>query len=342
MRILAALGEKTAPQKPGYEKLIPRTRAASHRLTYTTTIGRGRTDVKQVTAARVDSAPVSATVRQGDVMLSSRALAAPALAPLACLVAVPIYTGLLLVLHEPMAAQLTTAAVFAASLLSSLAGFAFSALCGAMLFQFRHDPVAVVQIMLLCSLANQSLSVWLLRREIDWRQLLPFLLPGATGVLCGVFALLHLQVDTYVRVLGCILIAYGAYMLMRPPITVRQPGIVGDAISGFFGGVLGGLAATPGAPVSIWCVMKGWDKTRQRALYQPFIMIMQIVALVAIPAMRESGSAQLGFPPMVYLYVPAGLMGTVVGFSWFRRMTGRQFHIAVDLLLAISGAGLLV
>ena len=64
--------------------------------------------------------------------------------------------------------------------------------------------------MLLCSLApNQSLSVWLLRREINWRQLLPFLLPGATGVLCGVFALLHLQVDTYVRVLGCILIAPG-------------------------------------------------------------------------------------------------------------------------------------
>ncbi len=49
-----------------------------------------------------------------------------------------------------------TAAVFAASLLSSLAGFAFSALCGAMLFQFRHDPVTVVQIGLLCSLANQS------------------------------------------------------------------------------------------------------------------------------------------------------------------------------------------
>jgi hypothetical protein len=73
-------------------------------------------------------------------MLSSRALAAPALAPLACLIAVPIYTGLLLVLHEPMAAQLTTAAVFAASLLSSLAGFAFSALCGAMLLSSAMTP----------------------------------------------------------------------------------------------------------------------------------------------------------------------------------------------------------
>jgi hypothetical protein len=245
-------------------------------------------------------------------------------------------------MHEPTAAQLTTVAVFAASLLSSLAGFAFSALCGAMLLQFRHDPVTVVQIMLLCSLANQSLSVWLLRREIEWRPLLPFLLPGATGVLCGVFALLHLQVDTYLRVLGCILVVYGAYMLVRQPVTLRHAGIVGDVISGFFGGILGGLAATPGAPVSVWCAMKGWDKTRQRALYQPFIVIMQIVALVAIPAMRAGGSAHIGFPPMVYLYVPAGLIGTAIGFAWFRRMTSRQFNIAVNALLAVSGAGLLL
>jgi uncharacterized membrane protein YfcA len=241
-----------------------------------------------------------------------------------------------------MAAQLTTAAIFAASLLSSLAGFAFSALCGAMLFQFRHDPVTVVQIMLLCSLANQSLSVWLLRRHIEWRTMLPFLPSGAAGVLCGVFALLHLQVDTYVRVLGCILVVYGTYMLVRQPVTLRRAGIVGDAISGFFGGILGGLAATPGAPVSIWCTMKGWDKTRQRALFQPFIMIMQIVALVAIPGMQAGGSAQIGFPPMVYLYVPAGLIGTAIGFSLFRRMTSRQFNIAVNVLLAVSGAGLLL
>jgi len=271
-------------------------------------------------------------------MRSTRALDSPALVPLACLFAVPLYAGLIFVLHEPMTAQLTTAAVFAASLLSGLAGFAFSPLCGAMLFQFRHDPIIVVQIMLACSLANQSLSVWLLRRDISWRQLPPFVLPGAVGVLCGVFALLHLQPDVYVRVLGCILVVYGCYMLVRPPFTLRQTGVVGDAISGLFGGVLGGLAATPGAAVSIWCAMKGWDKTRQRALYQPFILIMQVVALIAIAAMRTGGATQIGFPPMVYLFVPAGLIGTVIGFSWFRRMTSQQFGIALKMLLTMSGA----
>jgi hypothetical protein len=275
-------------------------------------------------------------------MQSRGALVSEALVPFACLLAVPVYSGLLFVWHEPLTAELTTGAVFAASLLSSLAGFAFSALCGAMLFQFRHDHVMVVQIMLFCSLANQSLSVCMLRRDIEWRLLRPFVLPGAAGVLCGVFALLNLRIDTYLRVLGWILIIYGSYMLVRRPITLRCPGIIGDAVSGFFGGMLGGLAAIPGAPVSVWCTMKGWDKTRQRALYQPFIMIMQIVALLAIPAMQAGGPTRVGFPPMVYLYIPAGLIGTVIGFACFRRMTSRQFHVAVNGLLAISGAGLLV
>jgi uncharacterized protein len=272
----------------------------------------------------------------------ARAFDTSSLMPLAWLAVLPAYGGLVFALHEPVAAQLTMAAVFAASLLSSLVGFAFSPLCGAMLFQFRNDPVTVVQIMLLCSVANQSLSVWLMRRDIDWRQLSPILLPGAAGVLCGVLALLNMQVEIYVRLLGGALIAYAAYMLFRPPIALTRAGIVGDTLAAFVGGIFGGLAATPGAPVSIWCSMKGWDKTRQRALYQPFILVMQIVALLAICVMRTGNSVQFAFPPMVYLYIPAGLIGTVIGYSWFRKLTNRQFGVALNVLLAASGTGLLL
>ena len=45
--------------------------------------------------------------------------------PLAYFFVVPLYAGLILVLHESMTTQLTIVAVFAASLMSSLAGFAF-------------------------------------------------------------------------------------------------------------------------------------------------------------------------------------------------------------------------
>ena len=68
-------------------------------------------------------------------------------------------------------------AVLAASTVSSIAGFAFSALCGALLFHVMGGPVYVVQVMIVCSIAIQLLSVASLWRSIDWRSL-PVLLAG--------------------------------------------------------------------------------------------------------------------------------------------------------------------
>jgi hypothetical protein len=56
-------------------------------------------------------------------------------------------------------AALPLLAIFAASTVSSIAGFAFSALCGAMLFHLMDSPVRVVQVMIVCSIAIQLLSV---------------------------------------------------------------------------------------------------------------------------------------------------------------------------------------
>jgi hypothetical protein len=42
------------------------------------------------------------------------------------------------------------------------------------------------------------------------------------------------------------------------------------------------------------------------------------------------------------LYIPAGLIGTLVGFACFHRITNRQFQFAVNVLFVASGAVLLV
>jgi hypothetical protein len=48
---------------------------------------------------------------------------------------------------------------------------------------------------------------------------------------------------------------------------------VAGALSGFVARN-GGLAEFPGAFVTIWCGLNGWDKARQRGVYQPFILGM--------------------------------------------------------------------
>ena len=181
-------------------------------------------------------------------------------------------------------------AVFAASTVSSIAGFAFSALCGALLFHLMDSPVYVVHVMIICSIAIQMLSVAALWRAIDWRSLRIFLIGGFIGVPAGVYLLLHLPTGTYRDVIGGLLIVYGGYLLLRWPIRDFRMGPLSDACAGFLGGITGGLAGFPGASVTIWCGLKGWDKARQRGVYQPFILSMQPVTLIAIYLMRPASS----------------------------------------------------
>jgi uncharacterized protein len=233
-------------------------------------------------------------------------------------------------------------AVFAASTISSIAGFAFSALCGALLFHVMDGPVYVVQVMIVCSIAIQLLSIAALRRDIDWRSLGIFLLGGFLGVPAGVYLLLHLPTGIYRLVIGGLLILYGGYLLLRRPICSLRTGPLSDACAGFLGGITGGLAGFPGASVTIWCGLKGWDKAHQRGVFQLFILAMQPVTLLTIYLMRPSSPAQVQLDWKVFAFVPAALLGAWVGLRIFKRLSDRQFEHVVNALLILSGIGLIL
>ena len=166
------------------------------------------------------------------------------------------YTTLLAREGVPASAEALSAVLLAATL-SSVAGFAFSAVCGAMLMHIMSDPVQVVVIMMVCSIAIQSLSVAMLWRDIDWKTLLRFLTGGVVGLPLGIWLLLHLGNVWFKEAIGGLLMAYAAYGLLMRPLTVRSDSRPVDACVGFLGGITGGLAGFPGAAVTIWCAMKG-------------------------------------------------------------------------------------
>jgi len=241
---------------------------------------------------------------------------------------------------QGMAYALT--AVFAASTVSSIAGFAFSALCGAMLFHLMDSPVYAVNVMIICSIAIQLLSVATLWREIDWHSLRVFLIGGFLGVPAGVYLLLHLPTATYRNVIGGLLIAYGGYLLLRWPVRSLRLGPLSDACAGFLGGITGGLAGFPGAFVTIWCGLKGWDKARQRGVYQPFILSMQPVTLIAIHLMQPASATRAQLDWKAFAFVPAALLGAWFGLRIFKRLSDRQFEVVVNGLLILSGIALLL
>jgi len=233
-------------------------------------------------------------------------------------------------------------AVLVAATLSSIAGFAFSALCGALLFHLMDSPVYAVQVMIICSITIQLLSVATLWRSIDWTTLPIFLAGGILGVPAGVYLLLHLQSDAYRHIIGALLIAYGGYLLLRRPARELQAGPLADACAGFLGGLTGGLAGFPGAFVTVWCGMKGWDKARQRGVYQPFILSMQPITLIAISLMKPYATSTAALDLKALAFVPAALLGAWFGLHIFKRLSDRQFAIAVNALLIASGVGLML
>jgi uncharacterized membrane protein YfcA len=93
----------------------------------------------------------------------------------------------------------------------------------------------------------------------------------------------------------------------------------------------------PGAIPTIWCDMRGLPKSDQRGLVQPFIAIMQVLAL-ALLLERQSLSSKLVIDLAISL--PALFAGSVLGIVAFRNIDEVGFRRTILVLLLISGASL--
>ncbi|MCC6194143.1 MAG: sulfite exporter TauE/SafE family protein [Burkholderiales bacterium] len=236
------------------------------------------------------------------------------------------------------ARTLLIAGIIATSaLVSSIVGFAFSAIAGSALAYLRVDPVHAVQTMVVCSTAIQLYAVWQIRASIRWRELWPTIAAGAVTVPLGVWMLLHVDPAVYRIGLGVFLSAYGTYAVLRPDNLVVRSNAWCDLAAGALGGIAGGLAGFSGSFVTIWCSMRGWDKLRQRAVYQPFILAMQVVTIVCL----RLAAPDTKLASQDVRFLPFAIIGAIAGFALYQRMSNRQFQAATSMLLIVSGLGLL-
>jgi len=230
------------------------------------------------------------------------------------------------------------AVIFLAACVSSTVGFAFSAIAAAMILHLEPDKIEAVQIMIVASIGIQAYSVVDLRRTICWKTCLPFLVGGALTIPVGIYMLITTNPHSYALIMGIGLATYGTYMLVRRPFTIRFGGAAANAMVGALGGLTGPLAAFPGAFVTIWCGARGWNKTRQRSIYQPYILVMQLLTLGALAGL--TGRPQLD--PALLGYALPGIAGSFVGMRLFHSLSDSQFNKLVNVALLVSGLTLLI
>ena len=230
-----------------------------------------------------------------------------------------------------------SAIIFLAAVVSSTVGFAFSAIAGAMILHYVSNGVEAVQIMMIASIGIQAYSVAGLSHSIGWSRCVPFILGGVAALPIGIFLLLNLESQTYALAMGAALVVYGLVMLLRRPVLIMSGDRrAADVLIGALGGITGPLAAFPGACVTIWCGMRGWDKVAQRAVYQPYILIMQIIAFGALSLVRHESTLD----PTLFAYALPALAGAIIGLRVFHALTDLQFQRMINVALVASGIAL--
>ena len=228
------------------------------------------------------------------------------------------------------------AATFAAALVTGIAGFAFGLIAAAVWLHIL-TPLESASLIIGFGLVVQGVSVWKLRRALQWTRLWPFLIGGALGVPLGIAILDWANPDHVRFAIGAILVLYSVHALARPAIKVKVGGRPADASVGFLNGVLGGLTGLAGILTTIWCGMRGWPKDEQRAVFQPIG-----VAIFAMSALwlGAKGAISADTAWLFLIGLPAVLAGTWLGLKLYGKLDEGGFRRIVLALLLVSGVAL--
>ena len=143
-----------------------------------------------------------------------------------------------------MTLAVTLVSIFIGSLAAGLAGFAFSAIAGAILFHWQA-PIEAVPLMLICSITTQLFSISNLWNKMQWRLSLPYLAGGIAGIPVGAKLLEDFSPHAFAAGFGVFLSCYSTYMLLRPDIAFRGGGRIAEVAAGFAGGITGGATGMP-------------------------------------------------------------------------------------------------
>lgn len=213
-------------------------------------------------------------------------------------------------------------------------GFAFG-LAASSIWLHRIDPLHSAILITGCGTLLHLTTIWQQREHVEVSRLWPFVAGGVIGIPIGVRLLVYTDGGVLKIGLGIFLLAFGAYALLAPRLhTFTGGGRPADALVGFIGGVLGGIGGYSGVLPTIWTQLRGWPKQTARAVYQPYVIIIQAITLAGIIWVTLDRAGLI----MLVAVLPPLLLGTWIGWQLYGRLNDLRFRKTLAVLLIASGA----
>jgi uncharacterized membrane protein YfcA len=226
----------------------------------------------------------------------------------------------------------------AGGFVNGLTGFG-TALTAIGLWVYTISPPVAASLAIICSVVSQLQTLPMIWHAIEWRRLLPFIVPGLVGVPMGTMLLSQIDPRMFKIGVGVFLISYATYALARKvQMSLICGGRVVDSAMGFGGGVLGGLAGLSGPPLIVWTDICGYTKEYRRSILQTFNLSILTTALIS-HAFSGLLTQQVGLATIAAL--PGTVCGAWLGSMVYKRLGNRGFQQVVMAFLLLSGVMLI-
>jgi uncharacterized membrane protein YfcA len=169
-------------------------------------------------------------------------------------------------------------------------------------------------------------------------QLMPVFLGMIPGLFLGVRVLLAVDADVARMIAGLVLIGIGGITLLAPKLQLRSRLVLPTSITfGFFGGILGGIAAMPGPLVFIFLLAKGLRGkafTKEASLY---LVVSAGSLAILLTASRQFSWLDVSVSTAAMLPVALGMY---VGQHMRDKIAPKTFRKLVLIAVIAAGAEL--
>lgn len=226
---------------------------------------------------------------------------------------------------------LTVAITMAASLVVGITGFGFGLVATPLLATLMPLSEAVV-LVTVASLPLMIQNAATVRTTIPWRDIWPLLITSLPASALGTVVLAHADTSLLRIVLAAVTLLGCLVVIWVPKRVLINRAFPWAYLAGLLGGFTGGAVAAGGPPVVLYCLLRGWEKGRVKALlsiYFFFTTIWRLIQLL-LNHLVPWPVGRLG----LLLIVPA--MGVCyLGTLLFRRMSTTVFRNATIALLVV-------
>ena len=226
--------------------------------------------------------------------------------------------------------------IFLAGFTQGLSGFG-SILLALPLLSIFLDIKTVIPLVALQGLFSTVLLLVGLRKDLEWKKVLPLFVGSIPGVPIGVFFLKTVNTDSIQLAMGLILVSYACFSLSFRPV-LWEIKTTGALAAGFLAGCLGGALGASGPPVIVYTSLQPWTKSTIKATLQGFYTASGLV-VVLLHALNGLTT----IPVLWYCLIsmPALILGTYFGSFFYGRIADQTYKKIMLILLALLGVFLI-